>query len=327
MRQQIVEKKPELKDVKSTAQLSWRHMFLKAVALWHALSAEEKAEWESAATPRHMTGYAWFVSQALRPNPGIYLPLQGGIMQGLIDMDGYAIQDMLDPVAAQDADTKAARDAAIAAAIGGSLTCDIYGYDGSNWQKLLVESAAQHNLRVKLFDGANGLDTALLSESPDPSDRALLCYSYLTAFNIPTGSARVVFIQDVADGFDNIRGLVVNTYLRGFNGSTWDRLRSYGTGILKVGRAEIDLSDIRLTAVGQIKGSAGNLYWMLLNPGAGNSVVELTDSLAAGAAIKVDHFDTTRDGHMVTFDPPLEFATGIYLETFTNMTSVTFGYK
>ncbi|GAJ19563.1 unnamed protein product, partial [marine sediment metagenome] len=35
--------------------------------LWHALSPEEKAEWESAARPRHMTGYAWFLSQALRP--------------------------------------------------------------------------------------------------------------------------------------------------------------------------------------------------------------------------------------------------------------------
>ncbi|GAG82566.1 unnamed protein product, partial [marine sediment metagenome] len=97
MKGQIVEKKPELKDPQTGAQLSWRHMFLKVVALWHALSATEKLEWESNARPRHMTGYAWFVSQALRPNPGIYLPLQGGTMAGIIDMDGYAIQDLLDP--------------------------------------------------------------------------------------------------------------------------------------------------------------------------------------------------------------------------------------
>ncbi|GAJ13192.1 unnamed protein product [marine sediment metagenome] len=86
MSRQIVEKKPELKDAKTEAQLEWRHMFNKVVALWHALSPEEKAEWESAARPRHMTGYAWFLSQALRPNPGIYLPLQGGTMQGNIYM-------------------------------------------------------------------------------------------------------------------------------------------------------------------------------------------------------------------------------------------------
>lgn len=102
----IAEKKPELKDAQTTAQLSWRHMFLKVVALWHALSAAEKQEWESLARPRHMTGYAWFVSQALRPNPGIYLPLQGGTMQGDIDMDSYRLLNLIDPVAQQEPVTK-----------------------------------------------------------------------------------------------------------------------------------------------------------------------------------------------------------------------------
>ncbi|GAI89176.1 unnamed protein product, partial [marine sediment metagenome] len=86
MSRHIVEKKPDPKDARTEAQLAWRHMFNKAVSLWHALSAAEQAEWESAARPKHMTGYAWFISQALRPNPGIYLPLQGGTMQGDIDM-------------------------------------------------------------------------------------------------------------------------------------------------------------------------------------------------------------------------------------------------
>ncbi|MBA7581704.1 hypothetical protein ES708_23613 [subsurface metagenome] len=38
-----------------------------------------------------MTGFAWFVSQALKPNPGLYLPLQGGTMSGDIDMAGHNI--------------------------------------------------------------------------------------------------------------------------------------------------------------------------------------------------------------------------------------------
>lgn len=84
--QNIVEEKPVPDDARSLAQLSWRHMYQKAVALWHALSAAEKEEWESSARPKHMTGFAWFMSQALRPNPGLYLPLQGGTMSGNIDM-------------------------------------------------------------------------------------------------------------------------------------------------------------------------------------------------------------------------------------------------
>jgi len=110
------EKYPFPDNVKTLAQLSWRHMYQKAVALWHALDFDEKQAWETSARPRHMTGFAYFMSQALRPNPGLYLPLQGGTMQGDIDMDGKKITALPDPTDAQDADTKLARDTAIAAA-------------------------------------------------------------------------------------------------------------------------------------------------------------------------------------------------------------------
>lgn len=89
--QDVAEKKPEIIDAKSSAQLSWRHMYQKCAVLWNALSATEKQEWESLARSRHMTGFAWFQSQCLRPNPGIYLPLQGGTMQGDIDMAKYKL--------------------------------------------------------------------------------------------------------------------------------------------------------------------------------------------------------------------------------------------
>ncbi|GAI99837.1 unnamed protein product, partial [marine sediment metagenome] len=85
-------------------------MFLKVVALWHDLSPSEKDEWESAARPRHMTGYAWFVSQALRPNPGIYLPLQGGTMQGNIDMAKFRLLKLPLPADDQEAASKAYTD-------------------------------------------------------------------------------------------------------------------------------------------------------------------------------------------------------------------------
>ena len=104
--QTIAEKPPFPTDVKSPPQLAWRHMYQKAVDLWHGLNAEEKQEWESLARPKHMTGFAWFLSQCLKPNPGLYLPLQGGIMQGDIDMAKYRLLKLPLPTDDQEAATK-----------------------------------------------------------------------------------------------------------------------------------------------------------------------------------------------------------------------------
>lgn len=101
--QNIVETSPAPPDAKSLAQLSWRHMYLKAVALWHALSTAEQQDWESQARRRHMTGFAWFISQALKPNPGLYLPLQGGTMAGNILMASNKLRDLPAPVLPNDA--------------------------------------------------------------------------------------------------------------------------------------------------------------------------------------------------------------------------------
>lgn len=112
----VAEKRPAPSDARSAVQLSWRTMFEKCTLLWHTLSASEKAVWERLGRARHMTGYALWQSQCLRPNPGIYLPLAGGTMTGGIDMGANAITNLDDPVLAQDADTLAARSAAIASA-------------------------------------------------------------------------------------------------------------------------------------------------------------------------------------------------------------------
>jgi len=111
-------------DRRSVAQLQWRTMYQKAVALWHLLSPAEKEAWERQATPLHMIGFAYFVSQALKPNPGVYLPLSGGTMSGAVDFDGHEIlnlpepTDNLEPIRKLDLATHAACDSAIHALKG-----------------------------------------------------------------------------------------------------------------------------------------------------------------------------------------------------------------
>lgn len=89
--QTIAESIPTHPDAKTPPQLAWRVMYQKCTDLWHTLSAAEQQTWESLARPKHMTGYAYYMSLCLRPNPGIYLPLAGGVMTGNIDMDGNSI--------------------------------------------------------------------------------------------------------------------------------------------------------------------------------------------------------------------------------------------
>ncbi len=93
-------------DSRTEPQLSWRTMWQLAAGLWHQLSAAEVREWESAGTRHHMTGFAYYMSQALRPNPGIYLPLAGGDMTGVIDMQGNHVHGLDTPVHISDAANK-----------------------------------------------------------------------------------------------------------------------------------------------------------------------------------------------------------------------------
>lgn len=110
----IAEAIPVPRDAKSPAQLQWRHMYQKALALWSALSVAEKQEWESNARRKHMPGIAYFISQALKPNPGLYLPLQGGTMAGEIDMAKHRIIKLPLPTDAQHPTTKTYVDTEIA---------------------------------------------------------------------------------------------------------------------------------------------------------------------------------------------------------------------
>ena len=83
---------------------------------------------------------------------------------------------------------------------------------------------------------------------------------------------------------------------------------------------------VRLTGAGQVYLGSARLHWLIINPGAPNAVLELTDAAAALAAVHCDYYLANRNTLPVPYVPAMHFSTGIYLETFTNLTSVVFGY-
>ncbi len=93
------------------AQVAWRSKFQQAISWWHAQSAADQLAWERLGTQNHMTGYAYFMQQALAPNPGVYLPLLGGEMQGEIDMAGYQVVALPNPTISDQAARKGYVDA------------------------------------------------------------------------------------------------------------------------------------------------------------------------------------------------------------------------
>ena len=98
----IAETKPIPKDARTSNQLAWRTMYQKCTDLWHTLSGSEKQTWEALARRQHMTGYNYYMSLCLKPNPGVYLPLAGGTMQGNIAMATNRILNLPAPVADEE---------------------------------------------------------------------------------------------------------------------------------------------------------------------------------------------------------------------------------
>ena len=82
----------------------------------------------------------------------------------------------------------------------------------------------------------------------------------------------------------------------------------------------------RRIGTGLIAGGAHKLYWVACNPSAGLSLWEIADSAVPGGAALLDCYSTARESKGFVFNPPCPFTDGVYLETFTNMTSITFGY-
>lgn len=84
----------------------------------------------------------------------------------------------------------------------------------------------------------------------------------------------------------------------------------------------------RMTGAGRVgPGGAKTLHWIACSPDSPSAEWELTDAAGPGGAVVYDHFDSDKHSEHLHFDPPMEFAVGIYIEKFDHMHSLVFCYE
>lgn len=319
------------RDARTTAQLSHRILFFACSNAWHLLTPEEKQAY-ALIDPK-----AW-------PNPAYQNFMKECLMAGLIDAHLYGWDGDSWEALQLDANkylkvNAIGTDALLAGGLPSALDTDalkvreqgtpgvhLYGYDGSNWQTLLVESAALKNLRTRLYAGANAIAASILTTPVSSAHYGLVTIPVEQFYNVDTPTWLLQLGYNDADGRAARAGKFYFARLQGYNGSAWDRLRTYPTGILKVGRAEIPSTTVRKTAAGAVVAGARKLYWIACSPGSPSAEWELTDAIAGGGTVVYDHFDSDKHSEHLIFDPPMKFNTGIWIEKFDHMHSLVFCY-
>ena len=194
-----------------------------------------------------------------------------------------------------------------------------YGWTGAAWTPMLVESLANANLRMKLYDGANAIDSALVGAATiQNTQRGLLANAMLHLYDTTSTSWNAAkTLQRTADATAGERTQAVG--LLGFNGVSWDRLRTYATGILKVEKAPIGATVAPVAAAGAVAAGARDIYWIACTPDDPNAEWELSDDTDGSTAEVYCHFDSDKHSEHINFDPPMHFSTGIYVKKFDHI--------
>lgn len=106
-----------------------------------------------------------------------------------------------------------------------------HGYDGAAWQTMLVESAANFNLRVRLYEGANPITAGAVNvASHDPTGLdALDTRANLYLWRNANNSYRWGALNVAVDGTLGYQIGAVGGWA--YNGATWDRLRTEAAGV------------------------------------------------------------------------------------------------
>lgn len=208
----------------------------------------------------------------------------------------------------------------------GTPSVHLYGYDGANWQTLMVDHSVYKNLKVALYY-TDQLIHGLLWPTTDIVTTDLYTLRTSSQVYLWRSASRSDPCKVASEIGDASGGRYHGTVaLVGWNGATYDRLRTYGTGVLKVGRAEIGATLTRETGAGSVATGARKLFWLTIRPSAANWVLALTDATAGGGTVIWDDGGALQEPCHCVFDPPIEFSTGIYIETYTNLTAVMLDY-
>lgn len=202
----------------------------------------------------------------------------------------------------------------------------LYGYDGTTLSRLKVEDSTNPNLRAALYYGAGQIFATNTYGVIAYANYGLFVHAALRVFDGSTFSRIDGGALNVDDEPATDIGVAARSCLYGFDGTAWDRLRTYGTGILKVARAECGLSNSGvLSGDTAVKGSAGKVFWITVSDTAALSI-ELNDSTDDGGT-DLWAIDIPANGYChFIFDPPIEFSNGIYLDVSTATCKVTIGY-
>lgn len=94
-----------------------------------------------------------------------------------------------------------------------------------------------------------------------------------------------------------------------------------------VWKAAIGPKRVTVIAGGPLFAVPTIVYWIACNPDAPNAWWILTDDLDGLGTPAYEHFDTDKHGDHIDFNPPLEFKIGLYVSTFSNMTSLIICYE
>lgn len=140
-----------------------------------------------------------------------------------------------------------------------------------------------------------------------------------------SGNTQAV-VANVTDANAGASILAAGAY--GFNGSTWDRLRSRGTGILQVEESYSFLNIAAGQATTTVKSGAGNLHSLVLNSAATatNTTTIYDNTAASGTVIAIPAVTTATIPVSLIFD--IAFATGLTVITATaNGGNMTFCFR
>lgn len=209
----------------------------------------------------------------------------------------------------------------------GLLGAGTMGWDGTNWQR--IQTASQNDAitlngsalatisQLYLYNGTNYDRGRSATAANSTSGTGLLGIGHLAWNSSANQYKRIGAATSTGDGtgdFSGDAGLDVYSIIRGFNGSTFDRVRvstdgTSLTGAVRTIPVASTFSNITTNTTTTVKASAGVITGLVVNTAGTTSTVILKDN-----ATVIGTFTTTAQGSL-PFASPIACATSIVAVT------------